>query len=203
MTQPPPLKETARQLQIRSAPKPATRINRKLLLAGAGLGALALFAAATFALAPPRPPGPAPQDELLAAGKRKPDGFSALPADYTALGDVPVLGAPFSGDLGATIRAAEQAYGIEPDFQTEYRTDFRPRPEEEAARLAAIQHSRQTPALISLRSSSPWRGNPRPPQRAPRPIQISSPGRARLPATAQRAPPIIPTGCRIRSRPTS
>ena len=139
MTQPPPLKETARQLEIRSKPKPATRINRKLLLAGAGLGALGLFAAATFALAPPRPSEPARQDELLAAGKRKPDGFSALPADYTALGDVPVLGAPFSGDLGATIRAAEQAYGIEPDFQAEYRTDFRSRPEEEAARTARLE----------------------------------------------------------------
>ena len=139
MTQPPPFKETARQLEIRSAPKPATRINRKLLLAGAGLGALGLFAAATFALAPPRPSEPAQQDELLAAGKRKPDGFSALPVDYTALGDVPVLGAPFSGDLGATIRAAEQAYGIEPDFQAEYRTDFRSRPEEEAARTAQLE----------------------------------------------------------------
>ena len=139
MTQPPPFKESARQLEIRSKPKPATRINRKLLLAGAGLGALALFAAATFALAPPRPSEPAPQDELLVAGKRKPDGFSALPADYTALGDVPVLGAPFSGDLGATIRAAEQAYGIEPDFQTEYRTDFRSRPEEETARTARLE----------------------------------------------------------------
>jgi len=143
MTQPPPLKETARQLEIRSAPNPATRINRKLLLAGAGLGALGLFAAATFALAPPRPSEPAPQDELLAAGKRKPDGFSALPADYTALGDVPVLGAPFSGDLGATIRAAEQAYGIEPDFQTEYRTDFRSRPEEDAARTARLEAAAQ------------------------------------------------------------
>lgn len=139
MTQPPPFKETARQLEIRSKPKPATRINRKLLLAGAGLGALGLFAAATIALAPPRPPEPAPQDELLVAGKRKPDGFSALPADYTALGDVPVLGTPVSGDLGATIRAAEEAYGIEPDFQTEYRTDFRPRPEEEAARTARLE----------------------------------------------------------------
>ncbi|OYW83947.1 MAG: conjugal transfer protein TrbI, partial [Hyphomonas sp. 32-62-5] len=76
MTQPPPLKETARQLEIRSKPKPATRINRKLLLAGAGLGALGLFAAATVALAPPRPSEPAPQAELLATGKRKPDGFS-------------------------------------------------------------------------------------------------------------------------------
>jgi len=171
MTQPPPLKETARQLQIRSAPKPATRINRKLLLAGAGLGALALFAAATFALAPPRPSEPARQDELLAAGKRKPDGFSALPADYTALGDVPVLGAPFSGDLGATIRAAEQAYGIEPDFQTEYRADFRSRPEEEAARTARLEaaalaeEAARAPLLFRLgNAATPARSPERAPQ---------------------------------------
>ena len=143
MTEPPPFKEAARQLQIRSAPKPATRINRKLLMAGAGLGALGLFAATSIALAPPRPPEPAQQEELVTAGKRKPDGFSALPADYTALADVPVLGTPLSGDLGSTILAAEQAYGIETEFQTEYRTDFRTRPEDEAVRTARLEAAAQ------------------------------------------------------------
>ena len=143
MTEPPPFKEAARQLQIRSAPKPATRINRKLLMAGAGLGALGLFAATSIALAPPRPPEPAQQEELVTAGKRKPDGFSALPADYTGLADMPVLGAPLSGDLGSTILAAEQAYGIETEFQTEYRTDFRTRPEDEAVRTARLEAAAQ------------------------------------------------------------
>jgi type IV secretory pathway VirB10-like protein len=143
MTEPPPFKEAARQLQIRSAPKPATRINRKLLMAGAGLGALGLFAATSIALAPPRAPEPAQQEELVTAGKRKPDGFSALPADYTALADVPVLGTPLSGDLGSTILAAEQAYGIETEFQTEYRTDFRTRPEDEAVRTARLEAAAQ------------------------------------------------------------
>ncbi|MEQ9122310.1 MAG: conjugal transfer protein TrbI, partial [Alphaproteobacteria bacterium] len=143
MTEPPPFKEAARRLQIRSAPKPATRINRKLLMAGAGLGALGLFAATSIALAPPRPAEPVQQEELVTAGKRKPDGFSALPADYTALTDVPVLGAPLSGDLGSTILAAEQAYGIETEFQTEYRTDFRTRPEDEAVRTARLEAAAQ------------------------------------------------------------
>lgn len=143
MTEPPPFKEAARQLQIRSAPKPATRINRKLLMAGAGLGALGLFAATSIALAPPRLAEPVQQEELVTAGKRKPDGFSALPADYAALSDVPVLGAPLSGDLGSTILAAEQAYGIETEFQTEYRTDFRTRPEDEAARTARLEAAAQ------------------------------------------------------------
>ncbi len=143
MTEPPPFKDAAKQLQIRSAPKPATRINRKLLMAGAGLGALGLFAATSIALAPPRPPEPAQQEELVTAGKRKPDGFSALPADYTALSDVPVLGAPLSGDLGSTILAAEQASGIETECQTEYRTDFRTRPEHEAVRTARLEAAAQ------------------------------------------------------------
>ncbi len=143
MTEPPPFKEAARRLQIRSAPKPATRINRKLLMAGAGLGALGLFAATSIALAPPRPAEPAQQEELITAGKRKPDGFSALPADYTALADVPVLGTPLSGDLGSTILAAEQAYGIETEFQTEYRADFRTLPEDEAARTARLEAAAQ------------------------------------------------------------
>jgi type IV secretion system protein VirB10 len=143
MTEPPPFKEAARQLQIRSAPKRATRINRKLLMAGAGLGALGLFAATSIALAPPAPSKPVQQEELVTAGKRKPEGFSALPADYTALSDVPVLGTPYSGDLGATMLAAERAYGIEPEYQAEYRTDFRTRPEDEAARTARLEAAAQ------------------------------------------------------------
>jgi type IV secretion system protein VirB10 len=54
-----------------------------------------------------------------------------------------VLGAPLSGDLGSTILAAEQAYGIETEFQTEYRTEFRTRPEDEAARTARLEAAAQ------------------------------------------------------------
>ncbi len=169
MTEPPPFKEAAR-LQIRSAPKPATKINRKLLMAGSGLGALGLFAATSIALAPPRPAEPAQQDELVTAGKRKPDGFSALPADYTALADVPVLGAPLSGDLGSTILAAEQAYGIETEFQTEYRTDFRTRPEDEAVRTARLEAAAQAE------------------EAARAPILFRLGGAAASPASAQRMP---------------
>ncbi len=169
MTEPPPFKEAAR-LQIRSAPKPATKINRKLLMAGAGLGALGLFAATSIALAPPRPAEPVQQEELVTAGKRKPDGFSALPADYTALADVPVLGAPLSGDLGSTILAAEQAYGIETEFQTEYRTDFRTRPEDEAVRTARLEAAAQAE------------------EAARAPILFRLGGAAASPASAQRMP---------------
>ena len=50
MTEPIPFDEHAERLKIRSSPKPVTRINRKVLIVGAGLGALGLFAAASIAL---------------------------------------------------------------------------------------------------------------------------------------------------------
>ena len=45
MSEPIPFDEHAERLKIRSSPKPVTRINRKVLMVGAGIGVLALFAA--------------------------------------------------------------------------------------------------------------------------------------------------------------
>ena len=53
MSEPIPFDEHAERLKIRSSPKPVTRINRKVLMVGAGLGVLVLFAAASIALKPP------------------------------------------------------------------------------------------------------------------------------------------------------
>ncbi|MAB12167.1 MAG: conjugal transfer protein TrbI, partial [Hyphomonas sp.] len=53
MSEPIPFDEHAERLKIRSSPKPVTRINRKVLMVGAGLGVLVLFAAASVALKPP------------------------------------------------------------------------------------------------------------------------------------------------------
>ena len=41
MSEPIPFDEHAERLKIRSSPKPVTRINRKVLMVGAGLGVLA------------------------------------------------------------------------------------------------------------------------------------------------------------------
>ena len=53
MSEPIPFDEHAERLKIRSSPKPVTRINRKVLMVGAGLGVLGLFAAMRIALKPP------------------------------------------------------------------------------------------------------------------------------------------------------
>ena len=94
MSEPIPFDEHAERLKIRSSPKPVTRINRKVLMVGAGLGVLVLFAAASIALKPPTAAGPPGQELYNTTNTRKPEGLSTLPASYDAM---PKLGPPLSG----------------------------------------------------------------------------------------------------------
>jgi type IV secretory pathway VirB10-like protein len=168
MSEPLPFKEQAERLKIRSRPRPVTRINRKVLIAGAGLSALALFAVASIALAPPKAIEPGDQHELyITTNTRKPDGFSTLPASYDA---VPKLGPPLSGDLGATILSAERDLGIEPEYVDRFEEDFRPNPADEAARArrmreaALAEDAAHAPVFFKLQSEarSAARGLPSP-----------------------------------------
>jgi type IV secretory pathway VirB10-like protein len=139
MSEPIPFDAHAERLKIRSAPRPVTRINRKVLIVGAGLGTLGLFAAASIALAPPKAIEPGDQRELYnTTNTRKPEGFSTLPASYDA---VPRLGPPLSGDLGATILSAERDLGIEPEYADRFEDDFRPNPADEAARARRMREA--------------------------------------------------------------
>ena len=89
MSEPIPFDEHAERLKIRSSPKPVTRINRKVLMVGAGLGVLALFAAMSIALKPPTAVDPDQQRELYnTTNKRTPDGLGALPASYSDIAPV-------------------------------------------------------------------------------------------------------------------
>ena len=158
MSEPIPFDEHAERLKIRSAPRPVTRINRKVLIVGAGLGALGLFAAASIALAPPKAIEPSDQRELYnTTNTRKPEGFATLPASYDA---VPRLGPPLSGDLGATILSAERDLGIEPEYADRFEDDFRPNPADEAARArrmreaALAEDAARAPVFFKLQSES-------------------------------------------------
>ena len=112
MSEPIPFDEHAERLKIRSSPKPVTRINRKVLMVGAGLGVLGLFAAASIALKPPTAAGPPGQELYNTTNTRKPEGLSTLPASYSDIAPVEDriarLGPPLSGDLGATMLRAER-----------------------------------------------------------------------------------------------
>lgn len=164
MSEPVPFDEHAERLKIRSQPKPVTRLNRKVLIAGAGLGALALFIAASVALAPPRAFDPADRRELYnTTNTRKPEGLASLPASYGDIAPVPdaipQLGAPLAGDLGGTILAAERAHGLEPLAVNDFEEDFRPNPVDEAERArrlreaALAEDAARAPVFFSLRNN--------------------------------------------------
>lgn len=146
MADPVPFDEHAERLKIRTSPRPVTRINRKVLLAGAGLGAIGLFAAASIALSPPRAVDPAARQEVYnTKTKRTPSGLSSLPESYTDLPrpepETIRLGPPLAGDLGATVLEAERGLGLEPEYSDRFDSDFRPNPEDEAARARRMEEA--------------------------------------------------------------
>ena len=163
MSEPIPFDEHAERLKIRSKPKPVTRINRKVLMVGAGLGVLGLFAAMSIALEPPKAAGPDTQRELYnTTNTRTPEGLAALPASYSELAPLDErihrLGPPLAGDLGATMLKTERELGIEPANVTRFEDDFRPNPVDEAARArrmreAALQEeAARAPVFFQLQS---------------------------------------------------
>lgn len=163
MSEPIPFDEHAERLKIRSNPKPATRINRKVLMVGAGLGALGLFMAVSVALHPPKAVDPADRRELYnTTNTRKPEGLAALPTSYSDLRPAPTIpiGPPMSGDLGSTILAAEHELGLQPELIRSYENDFRPNPAEEAARArrmreaALAEEAAKAPVFFRLKSTS-------------------------------------------------
>jgi len=163
MSEPIPFDEHAERLKIRSSPRPVTRINRKVLMVGAGIGVLALFAAMSIALKPPQAIDPSEPRELYnTTNTRKPEALSALPASYSDITPpeprTPRLGPPLAGDLGGTILAAEQGLGIEPDYARAFEDDFRPNPVDEAMRAqrlreaAMAEEAARAPVFFRLQS---------------------------------------------------
>ncbi len=146
MAEPIPFEEQAEALKLRAKPKPVTQINRKVVIAGAGVGAVLLFLAASVALDPPKVSGDDEPRELYnTRNKPKADALSILPASYDQLpAPKPAieLGPPIPGDLGGAMLAAERDLGIEPDvYQTAY-DDFRPDPVSEAERAERIRQAK-------------------------------------------------------------
>ena len=142
MSEPAPFPKQADELKLRARPRPVTRINRKVLMACACLGVLGLFVAASIALDPPKAVDPADRQELYnTATKRAPDGLADLPNSYLGwqpAGDTPRLGAPMAGDLGGTVVAEEEEWGLEPDWNVAPSDDFRPSAEDEAIRAQRL-----------------------------------------------------------------
>lgn len=147
MADPIPFAEQAESLKLRARPKPVTQLNRKVIFALAGVGALLLFFAASVALDPPKLGGDdeAPREFYNTANKPKADALASLPAsyeEYRPSRDVPVLGPANAGDLASALVEAERDFGIAPTPVSAPVNDFRPDPELEAERAERIRQAK-------------------------------------------------------------
>ncbi|WP_299410382.1 TrbI/VirB10 family protein [uncultured Roseobacter sp.] len=140
-TVPNPPKVPPEDLAIRAAPRPVTRINRRVLIALSGTGLLLIFGATIFALDPPRlfDHDDTGRELYRTDNNPTPDGLEALPRRYSDLPKPPVeLGPPLPGDLGGPILDAQRERGIDPTGDQPFRSD----PEEDAARAERIRQAR-------------------------------------------------------------
>ena len=145
MADPIPFEEQAEALKLRAKPRPVTQINRKVVIACAGVGAVLLSLAASIALDPPKVGGDEEPRELYnTRNKPTADALAALPASYDQMPspNVPQLGPPLSGDLGATFVQTERELGLTPEPALEPVYDFRPDPVSEAERAERIRQAK-------------------------------------------------------------
>lgn len=146
MAEPVPFEEQAEALKLRTKPRPVTQINRKVVIAGAGVGAVLLFFAAAVALHPPKiAVNKAPRELYNTKNKPKADALGQLPASYDQLPAkklVPQLGLPIPGDLGGAVLASERDLGVEPTTTKAGYQDFRPDPVSEAERAKRLREAK-------------------------------------------------------------
>jgi type IV secretion system protein VirB10 len=142
-TSPAPVaKEAPEALMLRARPRSVKRLSKKVLAVLIGVSAIAVAAAAMFAL---RPSGRsnAPAEQAWSTDhKATADGLATLPGDYTAVppAGVPRLGAPLPGDLGGPIVRAQQEGRMDPGVQAGPIPSQAQNPAEQAA---AAEHQRR------------------------------------------------------------
>lgn len=143
MTDPaaPPPKTDPEALKLRARPRPVTRFNRKVLIAGAALGSAAILGATLLALNPPSFQKGHSADELYNVDRKQTaEGLSELPRSY---GDLkkppPKLGPPLPGDVGPPVVGMERNLGVTPPATPV----FRPNAEDDAARAERLRLARQ------------------------------------------------------------
>lgn len=100
-------RDIARELRIRAAPRPVTRVSRKALITLGAAASIAVVGAVVWAMAE-KPHAKGEGELYQTEGQHPPDGLAALPADYASAADTPKLGPPLPGDLGRPMLSAGQ-----------------------------------------------------------------------------------------------
>lgn len=140
----PPPKVDPETLALRARPRPVTRFNRRVLIAGTAFAAAILLGLAFLALEPPTYGSGQGGEELLDAGRNRPaDGLEALPRDYGEVRPVPRLGPALSGDIGPAVVQMERDLGLGAPASGPRASIFRPDPEEDLSRAERLRLARQ------------------------------------------------------------
>lgn len=142
-----PPKVAPERLELRSQPRPVTRLSRRALIALGSGSSLVIGGLAIWALTVSHDGGKAPEE--LYSTDRKPvaEGLNNLPRDYAGVPaapppGVPQLGPPLPGDLGRPILSAGQQ-GTSPIAPAPGAAPPPGPTPEEQARLAELQRLRQ------------------------------------------------------------
>lgn len=142
MTGPAPFPRQADALKLSASAKPVSRINRRVLFLGSALCLFAVLAALSVSAGQTRAGVETVSAELYTlSARRPPEGLSALPVSYEGWQPgpgFPLLGTPQSGDLGGTIVAEEDRWGLTREWEVMPEDDFRPSPEDEALRARRL-----------------------------------------------------------------
>lgn len=111
-----PAKVTPESVALRAAPRPVTRLNRRMLAVLVGSLAAAVLGATIWSLQGSHRRGANPSELYNVDRVSKSEGLDRLPADYGGLRspEVPRLGPPLPGDLGPAIVKAQGP--VEPGY---------------------------------------------------------------------------------------
>ena len=106
---PQPAKVTPESVALRAAPRPVTRLNRRMLAVLVGSLAAAVLGATIWSLQGSHRRGANPSELYNVDRVSKSEGLDRLPTDYGGLrpSEVPRLGPPLPGDLGSAIVKAQ------------------------------------------------------------------------------------------------
>jgi type IV secretion system protein VirB10 len=115
-TPPQPAKVAPESVALRTAPRPVTRLNRRMLAVLVGSLAAAVLGATIWSLQSSHRRGANPSELYNVDRVSKSEGLDRLPTDYAGLrpSEVPRLGPPLPGDLGPAIVKAQGP--VEPGY---------------------------------------------------------------------------------------
>ena len=134
--------QSVEPLELRSKPRPVTRLNKKVLMGLTALGSCLILGSLIVALNPPSfDDGDTPKELYNTANKPTAEALADLPKTYKDV--TPKLGAPLPGDLGPAVYEVEKDLGLSdvPNLSDEA-LPFRPDPVEDALRAERIRLAR-------------------------------------------------------------